>query len=243
MVYSDATGRVARLSEEGQRGWRVWHEHNCQSCHQVFGFGGFLGPDLTNVASRLLPGSEEGAAEELARRLETVLTSGSERMPGFWLDPEQRLALSTFLVELDRTGTGQAKVAGERAPREIFEDLVARIPLGEGRLGDLEAQGRELMIQHGCIDCHLPNGRSVFRAADLTALHSRVDTTRMAEILAEGIPAKGMPALRLSSSEAQAVEAFLARLESVGGTLRSGFESAERSSSGSLLELPWFEYP
>ena len=31
----------------------VWQKHNCQSCHQLYGLGGYLGPDLTNVISQV----------------------------------------------------------------------------------------------------------------------------------------------------------------------------------------------
>ena len=29
----------------------VWQKNNCQSCHQLYGLGGYLGPDLTNEMS------------------------------------------------------------------------------------------------------------------------------------------------------------------------------------------------
>ena len=30
----------------------VWQKYNCHTCHQLYGLGGYLGPDLTNVYSR-----------------------------------------------------------------------------------------------------------------------------------------------------------------------------------------------
>ena len=66
-VYSDEAGRATpALSAEAARGRELWHEHNCQSCHQIHGFGGFLGPDLTNATLRLTDA-----------RLEAVLTGGA----------------------------------------------------------------------------------------------------------------------------------------------------------------------
>ncbi|MCZ6597955.1 MAG: hypothetical protein O7B99_09975, partial [Planctomycetota bacterium] len=39
------------LDELERAGLAVWRENNCQACHQVYGFGGFHGPDLTNRVS------------------------------------------------------------------------------------------------------------------------------------------------------------------------------------------------
>ncbi|MCH7870146.1 MAG: c-type cytochrome, partial [Planctomycetes bacterium] len=33
-------------------GLAIWRENNCQACHQIYGYGGFLGPDLTNLMDR-----------------------------------------------------------------------------------------------------------------------------------------------------------------------------------------------
>ena len=81
MVYTDPVGReAAPLTAEASRGQEVWHRYNCQSCHQLYGFGGFLGPDLTNAARHLTD-----------ERLDSVLTDGSEIMPA--LGPVRTLAI------------------------------------------------------------------------------------------------------------------------------------------------------
>ena len=238
MVYSDSTGRVKPLSAQAQAGWELWHSRGCQSCHQVYGFGGFLGPDLTNLASRI----QAPDAAALAERLETALTTGSERMPAYRLDPGQREALAAFFIELDATGVGQAKVALARTPRELFAELAEQIPLGEGEALALAREGRRLALERGCIDCHLPNAKSAFRATDLTTLHGGVARERLSEVLSAGIPAKGMPALQLSPQEIEALAAFLEALARSASTVRDGFARAEQGSGGSLLDLPWFEY-
>ena len=51
LVYADPT-ETRVLEGEELAGRRVWLANNCQACHQLYGFGGFLGPDLTNAASR-----------------------------------------------------------------------------------------------------------------------------------------------------------------------------------------------
>jgi nitric oxide reductase subunit C len=242
LVYSDPAGRGGPpLSEAATRGSRIWHRHNCQVCHQIYGFGGFLGPDVTNVAFRL--GDQDGSAAVLAERLETVLTTGSERMPAFHLDVDERLALATFFTELSRTGVGQVVVSEARAPREVFDDVVRSVEASAGALSPLEVEGQRVMRERGCIDCHLPNAKSTFKSTDLTRIHGSVEPARVASILTDGLPAKGMPRFALPPAEIEAVAAFLSLLELNGAEIRLGFETAEKSSSGSLLDLPWFEYP
>ncbi|MHC4841723.1 MAG: c-type cytochrome, partial [Planctomycetota bacterium] len=78
LVYSDPTGEQNEaLSEQALAGREIWLGKNCQSCHQLYGFGGFLGPDLTNAAPRL----EQN-------RLKELLTVGSRQMPAFNLSDE-----------------------------------------------------------------------------------------------------------------------------------------------------------
>src|SRR5678816_3296076 len=56
VVYRDDPGDPAaftQLSTQGRDGYRLWREQNCHTCHQLYGFGGYLGPDLTHVARRV----------------------------------------------------------------------------------------------------------------------------------------------------------------------------------------------
>ena len=71
LVYFDPSPAPG-LTNAARQGRRIWHTHNCQSCHQLYGFGGFLGPDLTNATERLTPA-----------RLEHLLTVGSREMPAW----------------------------------------------------------------------------------------------------------------------------------------------------------------
>ena len=85
LVYSDPTGRIDALSPEAAAGRTLWMQNGCQTCHQLHGFGGFLGPDLTN------------AAQHLTRaRLDSVLTIGAGQMPAFGFSGSERAALSAF---------------------------------------------------------------------------------------------------------------------------------------------------
>ena len=66
---------------EAAQGRLVWQKYNCQSCHQLYGLGGYLGPDLTNVYSN--------KGDTIIR---AMLVSGSASMPAFSLS-------NTFLWE------------------------------------------------------------------------------------------------------------------------------------------------
>lgn len=71
----------------------VWQKYNCNACHQVYGLGGYLGPDLTNVYSK------KGEEYILA-----FLKSGTNAMPVFNLNPEETKALLAFLKDMDISG-------------------------------------------------------------------------------------------------------------------------------------------
>lgn len=48
-------GRTLPLKEQNalvMAGWAEWRHHNCVVCHSLYGLGGHIGPDLTDVAER-----------------------------------------------------------------------------------------------------------------------------------------------------------------------------------------------
>ena len=98
------------------------------------------------------------------------------------------------------------------------------------------------MNTHGCIDCHLPNQLSTFRSTDLTSLLSVRGETRVREVLASGMPTKGMPNLGLSEADIEALVQFLARLGTIGSEVGSSYKASIQATGGSLADLPWFEY-
>lgn len=85
-------GRV-RLSENGLKGEQLWLENNCNSCHQLYGLGGYLGPDLTNVASTKSP-----------EIIKIFLVSGVKSMPVFSFSEQEKDYLVQFLKEVNETG-------------------------------------------------------------------------------------------------------------------------------------------
>lgn len=73
----------------------VWQKYNCQSCHQLYGLGGYLGPDLTHVFSA--PGRSDAY-------LRGMITGGNRQMPRYILPEEEMTSLIQFLKETDQSG-------------------------------------------------------------------------------------------------------------------------------------------
>lgn len=69
-------------------GQAIFQRENCIACHQFYGLGGYMGPDLTNVATA----PDKGAAYARA-----FIESGTERMPDLGLSDSQVDAVVAFL--------------------------------------------------------------------------------------------------------------------------------------------------
>jgi nitric oxide reductase subunit C len=78
----------------------VWQKYNCQSCHQLYGLGGYLGPDLTNVMSAPNKG------EPLVRAL---LKAPTPPMPVYNLSEAETEALVSYLKAMDKSGSASPK--------------------------------------------------------------------------------------------------------------------------------------
>lgn len=83
------------LTEEAKSGKLVFQQYNCVSCHQLYGLGGYMGPDLTNVISA------KGKGELYAG---TFIQYGSQKMPNFHLKEGEIKALVAYLKYVDQTG-------------------------------------------------------------------------------------------------------------------------------------------
>lgn len=81
------------LTKEVRQGWDLWQNKNCQACHQLYGLGGYMGPDLTNAVSTIGKGT-----------IEALLKSGTSRMPDFHLKQEEIDRIYSFLEWVDKTG-------------------------------------------------------------------------------------------------------------------------------------------
>ncbi len=82
------------MGDTARHGQQLYQDNNCVACHQFYGLGGYMGPDLTNVISN--------RGEPYAR---AFITAGSVRMPNFGLSTAEIDALLTFLTFVDQTGT------------------------------------------------------------------------------------------------------------------------------------------
>jgi nitric oxide reductase subunit C len=227
LVYLDDTASTfSTLSEEAVRGRRIWHQKNCQVCHQIHGFGGFLGPDLTNAASRLN-----------RARLDSILTVGSLQMPAFHLSAEEIDGVEAFLEVLDGTGIGQARAHQSIAASEVMaliEGHCAENPMS------VEADRGFAYFRTNCSACHTPfrvTPLGPYLAADLSTVARRLDRGAIAKTLADGRPTRGMPATGCTEQERDEICDFFDWLAAQEPVLRPRCDAARVD-----LGLPWFEY-
>lgn len=83
------------MADDAVAGEVLWQKHNCASCHQLYGLGGYLGPDLTNAVSNPAKGEEF---------VKAYFNSGAGAMPVFNFNEEEQENLLTFLKHVDKTG-------------------------------------------------------------------------------------------------------------------------------------------
>jgi nitric oxide reductase subunit C len=86
--------------ETAARGRLVWQNNNCQCCHQLYGLGGYLGPDLTNLISKPQKG------ETL---LKAMVKTGTKQMPAFNLSENEMQELIEFLKSTDASGNADPR--------------------------------------------------------------------------------------------------------------------------------------
>ena len=95
-VYSDQHEQGIRPSGAAYAGWMVWQEHNCHACHQLYGLGGYMGPDLTNIAADEIKGQPA--------YLKVLIKYGSANMPDFHLSDLEANQLIAFLKWVNDSG-------------------------------------------------------------------------------------------------------------------------------------------
>jgi nitric oxide reductase subunit C len=227
LVYSDPIGREDSLSPDAREGQAIWRENNCQSCHQLYGYGGFLGPDLTNTIKNLSPA-----------RISAILSEGLGQMPAFGLDAEEQRKVVLFLEGMDATGVSQPRLGEVVAPQDLLRQL---IKTAEPMAPEV-ARGAELVLLQACISCHLPNGESAHRSTDLTLLTQNLSQEQVHTILRDGIEGTAMPRLSMSREDSAAVWAFLLWMNECGEEIRGRFNNLATSKELDLSRLPWFEY-
>ena len=102
---------VERLSLEATEGKMLYQKHNCQSCHQLYGLGGYLGPDLTNVMRA--PGKGE-------LWVRAMVKNGGRQMPQYTFSENELRQLVAFFREMDQRGNG-LPLSFEVAPSGMIE--------------------------------------------------------------------------------------------------------------------------
>jgi len=83
------------MTHEARVGKLVFQEYNCISCHQIYGLGGYMGPDLTTVIST------KGKGELYAR---AFMKSGTAKMPNFHLNKDEINDLIAYLKYISKAG-------------------------------------------------------------------------------------------------------------------------------------------
>ena len=95
-VYTRGTRDTVQLPDSAYNnivyGKQIFQDYNCTACHQLYGLGGYLGPELTTTYSDPLKG------EPFIRAL---LKGGGLRMPNFHLKDPEINALVSFLKYVD----------------------------------------------------------------------------------------------------------------------------------------------
>ncbi|MDP6312617.1 MAG: cytochrome c [Phycisphaerales bacterium] len=220
LVYSDASPS-APLSPQAQEGRLLWHAHNCQACHQLYGFGGFLGPDLTNVSARVGPD-----------RIEQILLEGSAQMPAFEFDHDHIAAVTAFLSAMNDSGHGQALAPQDESGMHSVIVKVLR------RCDDPKVEvGYQRFAARGCLGCHFSSTQQAIDAADLLDTCGRLSREDIMQVLTEGRPPK-MPPQRMTQLEREEIHVFLLWLHEHRTTLRDTFDAIPIRWS----ETPWWEF-
>lgn len=78
---------------ESINGKLVFQSYNCIACHQIYGLGGYIGPDITNAYSNKGPDY-----------ISMVLKNGLGKMPKLNVTDKEIKELVAFLEDVDKTG-------------------------------------------------------------------------------------------------------------------------------------------
>ncbi|NUP94981.1 MAG: cytochrome c [Planctomycetaceae bacterium] len=236
VAWNSAPAGEARVELDPleRAGLQLWRDHNCQACHQLHGFGGFLGPDLTNVVT------DERSDREFAR----TLSEGVKQMPAFHFDEEQQASVLAFLRAMDFTGCAEPRPLEARRPLPATEHYRALAGLWSERTGavlpETEARGLEVWSRQQCGACHVPFARGRFRAPD----HSAAAVDRSARHVDEptSVGRGVMPSFQLTGDDVAALSSWL---EFVAAHRDEWVElecELVQRDTFSFGDLPWFEY-
>jgi nitric oxide reductase subunit C len=236
VAYTDFPRRAPNppLTDLERRGLAVWRGNNCQACHQMYGFGGFLGPDLTNRVTEATPDAEFRA----------ILEEGAREMPAFHMTPADQEAVLAFLRAVNRTGQSQptplATVEGV-SPIAHFERLADEWVRDSGSPMDAAVEaGLDVWTVRGCGACHAPFIDGKMRAPDLTRSSFDRSVPALRAVLDSG--QRNMPPFEMTDGEVEALSAYLEWLSSNRRDLVRLNDSLLEHEEFSWSTMPWFEY-
>lgn len=99
LVYTTGTASDIKMSEAAIKGKLLYQKHNCTACHQIYGLGGYLGPELTTVIA------QQGRPEYS----KAILRTGTQRMPNFNLSDDEINSMIEFLKYINQTAVTYRK--------------------------------------------------------------------------------------------------------------------------------------
>lgn len=232
LVYGD--DRSEPLDRLALQGRKIWHRQACQVCHQLWGQGGFLGPDLTNAARRVD-----------SVRMSTLLSVGSRQMPAFHLSTDEIAAVRAYLTALDRPERGRGQVRLGRPDGTGWERLErVASPLLDEPATTAARDGWTTFRTRPCQACHQPLTSGVGGAPDLATSVARLGPDSLRAVLIAGRPERGMPPPMpaFSTTELENMVAFITWLGTRRDTLGALLRASEPKTAIRWRDLPWWEY-
>lgn len=97
-LYSALPVKRTTENKVADSGKIIWQKYNCNACHQVYGLGGYLGPDITNAYTIKGPAY-----------IQAFLKNGTTIMPDFHLTDREITDLTAFLKDINATGISDPK--------------------------------------------------------------------------------------------------------------------------------------
>ena len=144
------------------------NERGCRACHVMNGFGGTIGPDLTDVGDKApeqydmsrLRGQRTAFAWHVAHFKNPKSVAGDTIMPNFNFTTEQAQALSMLVLSWRREAVPAAYLAGApRADKRTPEEIAAENAMKTGP--------GAWFVTTGCFVCHSISALGVRSAAQI----------------------------------------------------------------------------
>lgn len=92
-LYTSLPVKQCIVDKRAENGKLVWQKYNCNACHQLYGLGGYLGPDLTNVYSKRSDAF-----------IKAFLKNGTTAMPNFNINDYEMDCLLKYFNSIDNSG-------------------------------------------------------------------------------------------------------------------------------------------